>query len=35
MRFHELVDPQLTAVYAASPDEKRERHDSTETLTAR
>ena len=27
-------DPQLTAVYAESPDEKRECHDSIETLTA-
>ena len=34
VRFYELVDSQLTAVYAESPDEKRERHDSIETLTA-
>ena len=27
-RSHELADLQLTAVYAASQDEKRERHDS-------
>ena len=26
--FYELVNPQLTAVYAARPDERRERHDS-------
>ena len=33
-RFYELVDPLLTAVYAESPDERRERHDSIETLAA-
>ena len=33
-RFYELVDPQLTAVYAESPDDRRERHDSIETLAA-
>ena len=30
-----LAHPQFTAVYAESQDEKGERHDSTETLTAR
>ena len=33
-RFYELVDLQLIAVYADSPDERRARHDSIETLTA-
>ena len=32
--FYKLADPQLTAVYAESQDERRERHDSIETLTA-
>ena len=26
--FYELVNPQFTAVYAARPDERRERHES-------
>ena len=30
----ELADPELTAVYAESQDERRELHDSMETLTA-
>ena len=32
--LYKLADPQLTAVYAESQDERRERHDSIETLTA-
>ena len=31
--LYELVDPQLTAVYAESLDERRQRHDSIETQT--
>ena len=31
---NELADPELTAVYAESQDEKRERHDSIVMLTA-
>ena len=32
--MNELADPELTAVYAESQNEKRERHDSIVTLTA-
>ena len=32
--LNELVDPEFTAVYDESPNEKRERHDSIVMLTA-
>ena len=32
--LYELADPELTALYAESQDERRERHDSIDTLTA-
>ena len=31
--LYDLADPQFTAVYAKSQDERRKRHDSIETLT--
>ena len=31
---NDLADPEVTAVYAKSQNEKRERHDSIVTLTA-
>ena len=31
--LYDLADPQFTAVYAESQDERRKRHDSIETLT--
>ena len=32
--LYDLADPQFTAVYAESQDERRKRHDSIETLTS-